>query len=562
MIFSELIKNHRKTIVVYIGLGIVISVLQAFGTNALQRLLDGVSAHSLTISSIVLYGGLITAVYLLNYVYNIPDSRLDNGIYLDLKLMALRKMSVINYADYQGIGIGTLIQQIENGATAGTNILFGFYFRLFRELMPDVIISLIFISIINVTLTWFVLLGYVVVFIITNIVLKSLYKIKSHILINEESMNQRLVRGIMELVVFRTNKRFAAEMDKTRQAADTIVVGKTKMLMTHESFFTIFALLVIALKVAMLFYGLFTGALSIGEIVALMAFLDKAYQPIAVFNVLYVQYKLDKVTFQRYEDVLRLPEDAALNRGEKIDITEGKLSFENVSFDYENKAVLKNLSFAVAPHSSVAFVGESGAGKSTIIKQIVGLVKPKGGTILVDGHDLARMDLNHYYDFISYTSQDSPVFGGTLYENIVFDRQVGQDEIENVLNLVHLGAFYKSLGQGLATQVGERGLLLSGGERQRLALARIFFQKAKIIVLDEATSAMDNLTEEAVMNNVMRAVKDKTLIVIAHRLSSIRNVDHIFALKDGSIVQQGNFDELMRDGGYFRELWNRESEKQ
>jgi len=559
MIFKQIIKNHIKTVIFFIGSGLVITFLEALGVSVFQRVIDMFTAQTLTVPYVLLYGAIITTVAFLNYTDIIPSTKLYNGIYLDLKIMALKKMSVINYTHYQRIGIGTLIQQIENGASAGRYILLDFYIRLVRELIPTMVISIIFIAMIDISLIKFILIGYAITFVVTNIVLKKLYKIKSGILINEEFMNHYLVRGLMELVVFRTNKRYATEIKKAREAADTIVSGQTKMILTHEFFFTLFWFFVIILKIIIIIYGLYAKTLSIGEIVALMTFLEKAYQPVAILNVMYVSYKLEKVAFDRYKDILLSPDDEALNHGEKVDIKRGEIKFKDVGFSYDNRIIMQNLSFEIQPNSSVAFVGESGAGKSTIIKQLTGLIKPCEGNIFIDGHNLSGIELNHFYDYISYTSQDSPVFNGTLYENIVFDRQVSEDEILRVLKTVKLDEFYQSLEKGLSTEVGEKGVLLSGGERQRLALARIFFQEAKIIILDEATSAIDNITEEIVMNNVTEAFKDRTMIIIAHRLSSIKKVDNIFALKNGCIVEQGNFDDLINQNSYFKELWNREA---
>ena len=561
MIFRQIIKKHRATIIFYIASAIIISFLEALGVRFFQRVIDMFTAGTLTLSYILLYGAVITAVALLRYVELIPEVKLDNAVYLDLKLMALKKMSVINYTHYQKIGIGTLIQQIENGAEAGRYILLNFYIRFIRELIPTILISLIFIAMTDISLIKFILIGYVLTLIVTSIVLKKLYKIKNGILTNEEFLNHYLVRGLMELVVFRTNKRYGTEIKKADESINDIVSGKVKITLVHEFFFTLFYLFTIILQISVIIYGFLAGSLSIGEIVALMTFLDRAYQPIAIINVMYVSYKLEKVAFDRYKNILLSPDDEALNHGEKIDIKHGEIEFRNVGFSYDNRIIMQNLSFAIKPNTSVAFVGESGAGKSTIIKQLTGLIKPCDGNIFIDGHDLSGMNLNHFYDYISYTSQDSPVFNGTLYENIVFDKHVPEEEILRVLKLVNLYEFYQGLDNGLLTEVGEKGVLLSGGERQRLALARVFFQNSKIIILDEATSAIDNITEETVMNNVTEAFKDRTLIIIAHRLSSIKKVNNIFALKDGCLIEQGNFDDLLNQDSYFKELWNREIHK-
>ena len=201
-------------------------------------------------------------------------------------------------------------------------------------------------------------------------------------------------------------------------------------------------------------------------------------------------------------------------------------------------------------------MGESGSGKSTIVKQIIGLLKIDSGNIYVDGNDLSEINLNHFYNYVSYTSQESPIFDGTLRENIVFDKDISDDTIIEVLKHVGLKSFYSALAKGLDTEVGERGVMLSGGERQRLALARVFFGDAKIIILDEATSAMDNVTEELVMKNMMQLLKNKTIITIAHRLNTIKDFEKIYVFKDGKIVGNGGFKEILDNNQYFKQLWN------
>lgn len=201
-------------------------------------------------------------------------------------------------------------------------------------------------------------------------------------------------------------------------------------------------------------------------------------------------------------------------------------------------------------------MGESGCGKSTIVKQIIGLLKVDAGSIYIDGNDLSELNLNHFYKYISYTSQESPIFDGTLRENIVFDKDISDNTIIEVLKHVGLTSFYSSLSKGLDTEVGERGVMLSGGERQRLALARVFFGDAKIVILDEATSAMDNVTEELVMRNMMQFLKNKTIITIAHRLNTIKDFEKIYAFKDGEIAGEGSFKELLDNNQYFQQLWN------
>ncbi|EST10257.1 ABC transporter ATP-binding protein [Sporolactobacillus laevolacticus] len=552
---KKLMKNNKLMVSSYLFLGIVLAFLNNYSATYFQKLIDKFNDGSLSIGLIAIYGTLLILLSVLSYVDEYPGRKLEHGIYLNLKLMALHKINKIDYLVYQTIGTGKLIQRIENGAAAGKGILFDFAFTLVRDIIPSIIFSMIFILTINKMVMLTILAGYIVVFTITNLLLKVLYRIKERILTNEEKLNHFLVRGFMEMVIFRLNKRFNDELKKAREAKDEIVTAKVKMTLIHEAFFAIFALLIIFVKIAIIMFGWITGSLSIGAIVALISLVDHAYTPIAIFNVLFVQYKLDKTAFKRYEEFLDSPDDKQLTHGTPVSLINGNISFHQLRFNYGNRTIVKNLNLSIKKGESVAFVGESGSGKSTIVKLLVGLLKPDGGEILVDGYSFSSISLNSYYDQIAYVPQESPVFDGTLRENIVFDRVVEDKKIIKILNKVGLNELYHKLEKGLDTELGERGQALSGGERQRLALARLWFSDAKLIILDEATSAMDNLTEESVMAQLAELLHDKTVIVIAHRLNIIRNFKRIIAFKNGEIIGQGDFPTLLETNPYFHELY-------
>lgn len=551
-----IIQKNKIWVCVYVSLGVVLAFLNNFSANYFRKLVDRFNDGTLAIGVIIIYGAVLIVLCILNYLDEYPGRKLEHGIYLDLKTEALRKISKIDYLVYQTMGTGKLVQRIENGASAGKNILFDFYFCLIRELIPSMIFSMVFIYHINKNIMYVILVGYIVVFIITNLLLKSLYQIKECILSNEEKMNNYLVRGFMEMVVFRINKRFGNEIEKATESKNKIVDSKVKMTLIHEAFFTVFALLITFIKIGIIGYGWTTKSITIGELVALIALVDNAYTPIAIFNVLFVQYKLDKTAFSLYVDFLNSDDDNHLEEGEAVQIIYGDIAFDKLSFGYDNRIIFNELDLKIGHGENVALVGESGSGKSTLIKLLVGLLKPSSGAIMIDDYDLSEISLNSYYDHISYISQESPVFDGTLKENLVFDKKVDEAEILEVLENVKLSELYAKLEHGLDTELGERGITLSGGERQRLSLARLWFENTDIVILDEATSAMDNITEENVMNQVMDFLKNKTVIVIAHRLNSIKNFERIIVFKEGKIIGQGSFDELISNNSYFQELYN------
>lgn len=403
--------------------------------------------------------------------------------------------------------------------------------------------------------------GYVVVFLITNLLLKFLYAMKAAILQEQEKMSRFSIRGFMELVVFRTNKRYEKEIDKLSQTARTIIHKNAQLKMIHEAFFAIFELFVTIIKVVVLIYGvksIVAGETSLGIVVALFMFIDKIYTPVAIFNVLFVDYRLNKVTYRRFEEFIAAPEDKNLESGEAITELQGNIEFREVSFTYGNVQILNNLSFSLTRGTSVAIVGLSGGGKSTLIKLIVGLLKKGEGELLLDGKDIDEIRLNSYYDHISYLSQDTPIFDATIRDNIVFDEDtLSDEELYEILGKVHLQEKVSHLPDRLDTLVGEKGLKLSGGERQRLAFARVIAQKRNILILDEPVSALDNITEQSLMETILNEFKDKTIIIVAHRLNFIKDVDKILVVDQGSIVGEGKFDDLIEQCEAFKALWNR-----
>ncbi|WP_227872407.1 ABC transporter ATP-binding protein [Paenibacillus albus] len=549
-------------------MGFVVQFFNTLGIKVFQELLDRFTvAHNFNdvISQIFLYGALLVGATILNYLINYPDTYLANSILEKLKIMALAKVSKIDYSAYQNIGTGEMIKVIENGASAGTSIIHSFYLRILHELLPTIIFSLFFISLYNIRIMLIIAAGYVVIFFLNNLLLRMLYRVKASLLDNQEKMSKYSIRGFMELVVFRLNKRYEKEIQRLYHTADEIVKKSTQIKMIHESFFTIFALLVNIIKVVVLIYGIkriLAGDSSVGVIIALLLYIDQVYTPVAIFNVLYVDYKLNRVTYTRLEQFLNAPEDLNLDRGRDVKVLAGNIDFINVSFDYGRTKLLSHASFSIKQGSSVAIVGLSGSGKSTIIKLMLGLLKKKSGLIRFDGIDVDEIRLNSLYDHISYVSQEAPIFDTTIRGNIVFDHEMPDEHVYDILDKVHLKERVMSFPNQLNTMVGERGMKLSGGERQRLAFGRIIAQQRKIVVLDEPVSALDNITEKNIMDGILQMFSDKTLIIVAHRLHFMKNMDKIILVKDGEIVDEGNFEYLIRTNEYFQELWNKDVQKE
>lgn len=256
-------------------------------------------------------------------------------------------------------------------------------------------------------------------------------------------------------------------------------------------------------------------------------------------------------------EVLQAP-DLEVNTGKaEVTAVKGRLDFESVTFRYDGDgpAAITDFSLSVPPGQTVALVGASGAGKSTILNLLIGFIRPASGRILLDGADMATLDLRSYRRFLSVVPQESVLFEGSIRENVGYGlAEVDSQAVRTALQDANALEFVDRLPNGLDTVVGERGARLSGGQRQRLAIARALIRDPRILVLDEATSALDTRSEALVQEAMNRLMRGRTVFVVAHRLSTVRGADRIVVMDQGRILEIGTHAELLRRGGAYARL--------
>lgn len=308
-----------------------------------------------------------------------------------------------------------------------------------------------------------------------------------------------------------------------------------------------------------------TNQLSPGGFVSFISALLMLYTPIKNLgnNFNSVQF-----SFMAIERVFELLDSIPVIR-DKENATELKtvhkdIEFKNVSFSYNpGVPVLKNINLKAEVGQSIALVGNSGGGKSTIVSLLPRFYDVGSGNVLIDGIDIRDVTLSSLRDKMAVVFQDNFLFAGTIRDNVKIGKPDASDEeIWKALDMAYLTDFAASLKEGLDTYIGERGILLSGGQKQRLAIARAFIKDAPIIILDEATSALDNKSEAVVQKAIENLMKDKTVFVIAHRLSTVRNADKIVVINEGEIMEIGSHEELMEmENGFYKALYNAQFKK-
>ncbi len=240
----------------------------------------------------------------------------------------------------------------------------------------------------------------------------------------------------------------------------------------------------------------------------------------------------------------------------------GEVVFDRVSFAYDAaRPIIRDLSFAVPPGHTVAIVGPSGAGKSTISRLLYRFYEVSGGRILIDGQDIAAVTQKSLRAAIGMVPQDTVLFNDTIRYNIRYGRPDASDEeVEAAAKLAHIHKFIVSLPKGYDSMVGERGLKLSGGEKQRVSIARTILKGPPILILDEATSALDSHTEQDIQSALRKVARNRTTLVIAHRLSTVVDADEIIVLEAGRIAERGTHDKLLKKKGVYAGMWNRQRE--
>ncbi len=379
-------------------------------------------------------------------------------------------------------------------------------------------------------------------------------------------------KAIDSLINYETVKYFSAEdfetsrYDRSMEGYQKAAIKSRTSLATvniGQSFVMNAGLIAMMLLAAQF---ILDGKMSIGAMTTITLVMMQVYRPLNILGFAYREIKQALTDMEKMFALLDLEPEVKDRAGARSihDVTggavKGAVSFDTVDFHYEpDRPILKHVSFDIKPGETVAIVGPTGAGKSTLSRILYRFYDIASGSVRVDGQDIRDVTQDSLRRVIGIVPQDTVLFNDTIGYNISYAKPTAtQDEIEAVANAAQIHDFIKNLPDGYATKVGERGLKLSGGEKQRVAIARALLKDPSILILDEATSALDSVTEHSIQDALDTAARNRTTLVIAHRLSTITGADKIIALKDGQIAEIGTHSELIAKSGLYAELWEQQ----
>lgn len=564
--FKEFCRFYKpyKTILFCVLIGSCVQACMDLVFPALVRRIMNVELPSKNLEELFLWLAVILAMYIVNfgimygvtYYGHVMSARIQN----DMRRNLFNHMQKLSFRFYDNNRTGQLLNRIMSDIAEISELSFKGPNDLFicSITMLGTIFMMFYMNWRLAMVIALLLLIKSVHTVYVNRRMKACFRASRKQSGELASHTEEVLSGIRVMKAFATEEE---ELHRFMQASNAVL--RTRMqsfnvLSYFHGSINFFTNFINVLLMGIGGYYIAVGQMELSDLVAFFLYVNLFMRPLFRLTIFTEMYQQAMAGYQRYYEIMHEPveiEDMP-NAIDNADI-KGEIEFRNVSFSYlEGKPIVKNLNLRIKPGEKVAFVGETGAGKTTIANMILRFYEPESGAILLDGRDIRNYTQSCLRKNIGLVQQDVFLFSESVAFNISYARfDATNEEIASAAKLSAADKFIDKLPDGYKTPIGERGVKLSGGQKQRIAIARAFLKNPPVLVLDEATSALDTKTEKQIQGALDELARKRTTIIIAHRLSTIINADKIVVLKDGEVVETGTHNELLALNGIYKKLY-------